>query len=93
LVKINKALYTKCFARHHRTAWERKHIIRLLEHLMYFQGVTHHRIVDMSYLFESVVQQRGTVLMDEAHPNGHFYIVSSSVFSIFQLLSQYVCPV
>jgi CRP-like cAMP-binding protein len=40
LLKVNKAVYNKCFERHHRVAWERANIIRLLKKIMFFDECT-----------------------------------------------------
>ena len=65
LLRVERDVYMRCFARHHRAVWESKRKIALLKGLSYFQTCTHDRIVDMSYLMERRVQERGTVLVDE----------------------------
>jgi len=65
LLKVERDIYMNCFSSHHKSAWVAQRKIRLLRSLVYFKQCTFDRIVDASYLFHQVVQERGTVLLEE----------------------------
>ena len=51
---------------------------------MFFDECTHDRIIDMSYLFDFVSQERGTILLAEGKKNDHFYIIDKGTLKSIQ---------